>query len=80
MDDRKLPHPLDYEKKPPFPWLKLTGYFGLIIYLLLGVGVMLFGRPEDGGACIGLSLVGFGVGVMIWVGIKYGTQKKDFWF
>jgi len=79
VDDRKLPHPLDYKKKPPFPWLIIAVYSGLIAWLA-AIAVMIFNHPGGGGVCFFLSLIGLFGGVSIWLGIKRGSQKKDFWF
>ena len=80
MDSGKPPHPLDYEKKHRLPPWNLIGFGALIIYALAVVWIELLADPENTGVYIFLCTILLMAGFMVWAGIKYGTQKKDFWF
>jgi hypothetical protein len=80
MDRDKPPHQLDYEKKRRLPPWNVIGFGGIVIYALAVVWIELLADPENVGDYIALCTIVLLVALIVWAGIKYGTQKKDFWF
>jgi hypothetical protein len=81
MAEIDMARPLDYEqRKRQFSWWNVVGWAGLCIYIA-GLWVIFFlSDPQSRVVNLVLVTLAMICAIGVWAGIKYGVQKRDFWF